>query len=223
LQTDQFGDYERRVLRRVMAERPDLILLAGDYLQCECAADQQRLSNQLRAFLKEIDFSAPLGVFAVRGNVEQPDWAEMFEGLPITIVEETQTLGTGEVTFTGLSCGDSFSTRADIPATDRFHIVLGHSPNYALQTEGGDLLLSGHTHGGQVRLPGIGPLMTGSRVPRSWAAGSTTLAGDRTLYVSRGVGHERWDAPRLRFLCRPELVMITIRPGHVSVENGELE
>ncbi|HEX6202615.1 MAG TPA: hypothetical protein VF100_06400, partial [Thermoanaerobaculia bacterium] len=75
------------------------------------------------------------------------------------------------------------------------------------------LLLAGHTHGGQVRLPGVGPLVTASRVPRSWAAGRTALADDRTLIVSRGIGMERGYAPQLRFLCRPELVVVDLEPG----------
>jgi predicted MPP superfamily phosphohydrolase len=75
-----------------------------------------------------------------------------------------------------------------------------------------DLLIAGHTHGGQVRLPFIGPLVTFSRVPRAWAAGLTRLSEDRTLIVSRGVGMERMDAPRLRFLCRPEIVVIDVQP-----------
>ena len=76
-----------------------------------------------------------------------------------------------------------------------------------------DLILAGHTHGGQVRLPLLGPLLTLSQVPRSWAAGRTELPGGGTLIVSRGVGMERHDAPRLRFLCRPELVVLDLIPA----------
>ena len=75
-----------------------------------------------------------------------------------------------------------------------------------------DLLLAGHTHGGQVRLPVIGPPLTLSRIPRAWAAGVTNLPIDRNLVVSRGIGMERGLAPRMRFLCRPELVVVTLEP-----------
>ncbi|MBI2900549.1 MAG: hypothetical protein HYY17_10205 [Planctomycetes bacterium] len=51
-----------------------------------------------------------------------------------------------------------------------------------------------------------------SAVPRAWAAGTTDLGGGRTLVVSRGIGHERADAPRLRFLCGPEIVIVAIGP-----------
>jgi predicted MPP superfamily phosphohydrolase len=50
-------------------------------------------------------------------------------------------------------------------------------------------------------------------VPRSWAAGVTRLVNGATLIVSRGVGMERGSAPRLRFLCRPELVIIEVLPS----------
>jgi uncharacterized protein len=90
--------------------------------------------------------------------------------------------------------------------------VLGHCPQFAMGNVEADLLLAGHTHGGQVRLPWIGPLTTGCAVPRSWAAGLTELPGGRKLIVSRGTGMERGCAPRIRFLCRPELVVIDLVP-----------
>lgn len=107
---------------------------------------------------------------------------------------------------------DSFTSSLSVAPADRFHIVLGHSPDFALGRVEADLLVAGHTHGGQVRLPGLGPLLTMSRVPRSWAAGVTSLQDGRTLVVSRGIGMERGAAPRLRFLCRPELVVIDVVP-----------
>lgn len=75
------------------------------------------------------------------------------------------------------------------------------------------MLVAGHTHGGQVRLPGIGPLITLSAVPRSRAAGVIHPASGATRVVSRGLGMERGPAPRLRFLCRPEIVVIDVVPA----------
>ena len=118
-----------------------------------------------------------------------------------------------DVDVTGLSVPDSFDTELNIQRTsDRFHIVLGHSPDFALGNIDADLLVAGHTHGGQVRLPFLGPLLTMSHVPRKWASGLTELAEGKTLIVSRGIGMERRDAPRVRFLCRPQLVFVRITP-----------
>ena len=135
--------------------------------------------------------------------------------MPAAPIISTQTLDLGPVALTGLSIGDAFATDPDIPETseETFHIVMGHSPNFSLGTQEGDLLIAGHTHGGQVQLPLIGPLMTLSRVPRRWASGVTPLGDGRTLVVSRGVGMERGAAPQLRFLCRPQIVVIEIVPG----------
>ena len=62
-------------------------------------------------------------------------------------------------------------------------------------------------------MPGYGPLITFSSVPKSWAAGLTELGSERWLLVSRGVGMERGHAPRLRFFCRPEIVLLEIVPA----------
>ena len=213
LQTDMFGSYEKKVLRRVLAEDPDLILLAGDYLHVGQPARRQ-LQTQYRRFLGEIGFSAPSGVFAVRGNTDPGGWTEMFDGLPVAVIEETQSCELDALRLTCLGSRDSFNSRLKLRSgsDDRFHVVLGHSPNFALGDVEADLLVAGHTHGGQVRLPLVGPLITLSDVPRSWAAGLTELPGGGTLYVSRGVGMERGSAPRIRFLCRPELVVIDVVP-----------
>ena len=72
-----------------------------------------------------------------------------------------------------------------------------------------DLYLAGHTHGGQIRLPLYGPMATGSRYGRRYAAG-LFQEKDTTLYVSRGLGFEGGGMPRARFLCRPEAVNIEL-------------
>jgi len=213
LQTDTFGPYERDVFRRVMQEKPDVILLGGDYLQADNAT-RAELRRQMGSFLREIRFSAPQGVFAVQGNVDPDDWPALFAGLPVTTIERTRSFDLGPVRLTCLSEADSFRRRLKVPSVGpgRFHVVLGHAPSYAMGKVQADLLLAGHTHGGQVRLPWIGPITTLSPVPRHWCSGCTELPGGARLYVSRGIGMERGRAPRLRFFCRPELVVIDLVP-----------
>lgn len=213
LQTDVFGPYEREVFTRVLAERPDLILLAGDYFQAS-DTQQERLRRETKAFLTAVRFSAPLGVFAIRGNCDRPPWREAFPSPPIHTDEASESFDLGELRLSCLSVHDSSQTTLQWPApsSEQFHLVLGHKPDFALGRIQADLLIAGHTHGGQVRLPGIGPLMTLSQVPRAWAAGLTALPGGGKLLVSRGVGLERGPAPRLRFLCRPQLLVIDLVP-----------
>ena len=105
-------------------------------------------------------------------------------------------------------------------------IMITHSPQVIRSAISffPDLVLSGHTHGGQVRIPGIGPIRTQNPLSRRIAMGLfppqvlkdlLTLESEvpTWLYVSRGLGlafvpHMRWLAPRL--LCRPEVTLITI-------------
>jgi uncharacterized protein len=93
-------------------------------------------------------------------------------------------------------------------------ILLGHNPNFVAslgQSAGpATLALAGHTHGGQVVLPFVGPLYTKTRLPRRYASGVHDLQGV-TLHVSAGVGMERGAAPQIRFLCPPEICILELR------------
>ncbi len=211
-QTDTIGDFERDVLATALAEKPDLILLAGDYIQV-APREWPRLVTEFRQLLAQSGLNAPLGIYAVKGNIDPDAWQELFEDSSVHVFAETSGMDVGGVHITGLSQPDSLNPRLQLAPAESFHIVVGHHPDYALSDIEADLMIAGHTHGGQVRLPIIGPLLTLTRVPRSWAAGVTERAPGRTLVVSRGTGLERGSAPRLRFLCRPELVVIQIEPA----------
>jgi predicted MPP superfamily phosphohydrolase len=213
IQTDEFTAYEQNVLRRAVAEKPDLVLLAGDYLQ-DNQEGRYRVGRQLNAFLRQLPLRAPLGVFAVRGNVDDNDWPRAFQGLDVHTIGPTETFDLGPLQLTCLSTDASFQRDPTLPATSesKYHVVLGHSPNFALGANRADLMLAGHTHGGQVRLPLLGPVTTLSDVPRRYAAGLTDRAAGGKLFVSRGIGLERGNAPRLRFLCRPQLVVFDLLP-----------
>jgi len=214
IQTDRPGAYEARVLAEAMDQSPDLILFAGDYIHLgRKSRGYEEEMAALRELLLAADVRAPLGVYAIAGNVDRPgQWMRIFDGLPATTIEATTSYDLGPVKLTGLAMMDAFGTSLTLPLEEQFHIVMGHSPNFALSPGTGDLLIAGHTHGGQVQLPLIGPLLTLTVVPRNWASGVTEIDAGTTLIVSRGIGMERADAPRLRFLCRPELVVVDLVP-----------
>ncbi len=212
IQTDSPGEYELQALKRAMAERPDLILLAGDYLQTMGPEEYEAAREHFRSLLRQAALSAPLGVFAIGGNVDGYNWPELFEGLGVHCFESTSSVDLGPIVLTGLTLEDSYNVHLRVEGRGPFHIVLGHSPNFSLARIEGDLLIAGHTHGGQCQLPGLGPLLTLSEVPRSWASGVTALSPGKTLVVPNGVGLERGHAPRLRFLCRPELAIVEVVP-----------
>lgn len=220
IQTDDVGEYERDVLRRAMAEKPDLIVFPGDYLQTRSVAGWQAQRDLLREAIVDAGLDAPLGMFAVAGNVDYRDWPQIFEGTRVVAIDETRSVdldvgGGRTVRITGLSERDSYDPAgADDRAApaDVLHLCVGHRPDFALGSPQADLLIAGHTHGGQVQAPIVGPLLTLSRVRCSWASGLNEIRPGQHLFVSRGIGMERGEAPRLRFLCRPELAIVDVVP-----------
>lgn len=216
LQTDAPGKRERMLFEHVMAEQPDLILFAGDYVHDFDDRRYLESALALNQSMRAARLSAPLGVFAVRGNVEHtlPEaWHAVFRDLPVHVVDRLERIELPGLVLSCLDLDDSSNAQLALPAETAFHIALGHCPDFALGDVRADLLLAGHTHGGQVRLPWLGPVFTLSQVPRAMAAGRSELAGGRTLYVSRGIGMERGCAPRLRFLCEPELAFLLALPA----------
>lgn len=218
LQTDRPGGFEQRVLEATKREAPDLVLFAGDLIQSYDDEEYRRAWETLRSILRGVDLRPPLGSFVVSGDSEwRPTWVYELHGTGVQLLgPPTDNVQLREdVDLTGLPLG---RTKAPLvlerPHEPRYHIVLGHRPDYALGDVDADLMLAGHTHGGQVQIPGFGPPLTLSRVPRAWAAGVVArLSRGRTLVISRGLGMERGVAPRLRFMCLPELVIIDLVPA----------
>ncbi len=221
LQTDQVTEYERDVFDRIEAEKPDVILIPGDLFH-GTSARFRTVREPLNALLRRLD--APGGVFLVRGDVDPPHHLDpLLEGTKIRFLEnETVTTEIGDRTFT--ICGLARHERtpaaraavAELEArggeTD-VRIVMAHHPD-AVDLLGPrsrvDLVVAGHTHGGQVVIPGFGPPITLSSLPRRIAAGGLHERNGNSVYVSRGVGHERGQAPRIRFLAPPELTVLTV-------------
>jgi len=96
--------------------------------------------------------------------------------------------------------------------SDALRVLLYHSPELmpVAPNLDVDLYLCGHTHGGQVRLPFYGALLTSSKLGKRFDMGHYRSQGTH-LYVSRGVGLEGLGAPRVRFLCPPEITLVSIQ------------
>jgi len=94
---------------------------------------------------------------------------------------------------------------------DRFGVAVMHSPDTAPEAAalGYRLIVAGHTHGGQVRLPWIGALVSNCSIPPRFASGLVRM-GTAVLHVSRGLGTSKY-AP-FRFWCRPEATILELRP-----------
>jgi len=196
----------------VLALNPDLIVVTGDYVLVSanhagpCAAELARLR-------------APLGVFTILGNHDH--WTDaavvsralMEAGLPL-LRNEGRLIEANGGAFWLAGVDDVWERHADLDAAmkgapqDVIKILLAHEPDYAdeVATDGRvSLQLSGHSHGGQVRLPFLGaPVLP--YLAHKYPYGLRRV-GTMWLYTNRGIGVI---APPIRFNCRPEATLITL-------------
>lgn len=232
-QTDTISDYEIRAFRKMNQLKPDLLIFGGDYLQVygRKTSQEQELHERFRNALQAEKFDPPLGAFAICGNNEagEKNFQLLFENTGFQAISKTKTIDLGPVVLSVLSLWDSTLAKyyngkrpkvflKTDEEKEKFHIMAGHVPSFALVETDADLLLAGHTHGGQVIIPFYGAILTGSptrgeaKYPRSWVSGMHTLPNGSRLIVTRGIGMERGWAPRIRFLCKPEISVIDIVP-----------
>lgn len=222
LHVERITRREKKLQELIKELQPDLILFSGDILNLSYNRDPIALEHA-RQLMKE--WQAPLGVYAVAGS-PAVDLAEIlpefYSKVPVRyLAEERIELNVDDqqkIHLIGLSC--THRPFIDAPRMEKllpedhqhFTILLYHTPDLgpnAAKTPV-DLQLSGHTHGGQVRLPLIGALFTASLYGRAFSSGRYQLNG-LTLYITRGIGMEGAGAPRVRFLCPPEITLWEIQ------------
>ena len=218
LQTDAITDYEIGVFDRLVAAEPDLVLYAGDYLQIggeDFARELPKLQAQVRRLRPR------LGSYAVDGDVDLRGAKEVFAGTDVQVLADASVALPGvPIDVHGMTRMRSRAPFVDAAGVrrlrgERYAILLGHAPDFMLAVvrdglAADALMVAGHTHGGQIQLPWFGPLLTLSSVPRWLAAGGVFRRGDSWLVCSRGIGMERGHAPRIRFLCRPQIILLEL-------------
>ena len=214
----KYGARERRVVARLAESKPSVIVLTGDLtLEGSDPASIRQFLTALR------DLKAAFGIWAVLGNHDHwyplafgKDEVRTFyndAGVSL-LVNEGGRLGRGLDTLSLIGVDDPFSGYANLGESLRgmqrtpFAVLLTHSPEIFMRADlvKFDLVLAGHTHGGQVRLPGIGApwLPAGSESFESgWFYGQYAR-----MYVTRGIGTS---VLPVRFFCRPEIALITLR------------
>ena len=213
-----FGPYMRgpdaqQIVDRVNSLRPDLIVFTGDFVT-ELAHDEAELITDTFRHLK-----AAQGVYAILGNHDHWTDAEVVDqavrAAGVTLLRNENRFiefrGTG---FWLAGVDDVWEEKHDLEAAllgigdDLPVILLAHEPDYAdvvERTGRVDLQLSGHSHGGQVRLPYYGALAL-PYLAHKYPFGLYQL-GSTTLYTNRGVGLL---APPVRFNCRPEITLFEL-------------
>jgi uncharacterized protein len=205
-----------QLVERVNRERPDLVLLAGDYQINGIPFGEWVDAESIAHVLGRLE--APLGVVAVLGN---HDWwndgqrtRRAFEREGIVVLEnEAHAVSRAGNRFFIVGLADQLTRRvrldpplAQVPAGAPF-VVLAHEPDiFRAVPERASLTLAGHTHGGQVRLPFVGRLVVPSRYGQAYAAGHIVEKG-RHLFVTTGVGTSVWP---VRFGVPPEIALLTL-------------
>jgi len=229
IQTSHVTDHERAAIRLLLEQQPDIILLAGDLFQ----GGYHEFEKELPA-LRELHapLQAPGGVFIVVGNTDSTgSIRRVIEGTQVRLlhneiarveIKDRCLLIAGlDETSVGPMEQETIRQLETTGEPGDIRIILAHRPDVALilaPDSPVDLIVSGHTHGGQIRLPFIGALAQSSRVPRRVAAGGLFELNGHFICVNRGVGWERGSAPRIRFFCPPTVSIVELSGSALSAE-----
>lgn len=224
LHSKWFGEEQKKLLKAIDAERPDLIFLTGDFVD-------SRRKDEAPAISLAASLSAKYPTYFVTGNHEVRRGLALLpklsqdvdilrnenrklerdgEAIALVGIDDPTTPTEDELLYSERETTDSFLAKANagIPP-ETFRILLAHRPEYvdAYSRSGIDLVFSGHAHGGQIRLPGMDGLFSpGQGFMPKYTAGRYTV--DRTeLVVSRGLGNSLFP---LRVFNQPELVVVTL-------------
>ena len=197
-----------RAVRMTLDEKPDLIVLGGDYVTW---GDRRYVELAAEALAP---LTAPFGVVGILGNHDDDrDMPAALAARGVTMLRDART----QLRVRGAPLdlvGIRYWTRkvADISrllrGTSTNTILLAHTPLRLFEAAELDvpLILSGHTHGGQIVLPGLGAVAA-RRFPIVQGAGRRL---NTSIFVSRGIGTVY--VP-IRFNCPPEVAILTLQPA----------
>jgi predicted MPP superfamily phosphohydrolase len=205
----------RRVIERANQLKPDLIVCTGDYVHEKNSTKQ---IDQVWPVLSQL--SAPSGVFSVLGNHDH--WADTarsdywLERTEQGLRHKLARIEREGQYFWMAGAGDLWEDHRSldgllnkVPTAD-CRIVLAHNPDTADTdyTFRVDLMLSGHTHGGQVNIPFIGtPVLP--VLNKDYSSGLKQSPRGCTVFISKGIG---WAIYPVRFNCFPEIAVLELIP-----------
>jgi predicted MPP superfamily phosphohydrolase len=218
LQTTGVGDHERHAVQSLLDARADVIVLPGDLFQADDATLRHE-APELRDLLSRL--RAPGGVYFVQGDVDRH--ARLASLLPPNVTRLQDEVVTIELEDRRIRLGGTDLDHSS-PAADAVRqalqsdpaaltVLVSHRPDTVLglpADAGVDLVVAGHTHGGQFALPVFGAPLTLSAVPRHVGSGGLHEVHGNPIYVSAGVGMERGQAPQFRFGVRPSVGLLVL-------------
>jgi uncharacterized protein len=206
------------VVERTNAARPDLVLLAGDLVIQGVAGGRFVPPEDFAPVLGKL--SAPLGVYAVLGNhdwwLDAPRVRRALERAGIPVLEDRAVrIAEGGAPFWLAGISDFWEGPHDVAGTlaqvrdDAPILAFTHNPDIFPKIPARvSLTLAGHTHGGQVYLPGIGRPIVPSQYGERYAIGHI-VEGGRNLFVTPGVGTS---IIPVRFMVPPEVSIVKLSP-----------
>jgi uncharacterized protein len=205
-------DFVQEAVRLAQSLKPDIVTLTGDYV-----LESQDSIFELAPALAQLN--PKYGIFATLGNHDHWTNAQVVregltrEGIKV-LHNEALTLNINGAGLTLAGVDDVWSGQPDLRAAlsqvppDSPTVLLAHEPDFAdVSAQEGRvaLQLSGHSHGGQVRLPGVGALIL-PYLGQKYDIGLRQV-GQMWVYTSRGVG---LIGPPIRLNCPPEITEITL-------------
>jgi uncharacterized protein len=203
---------EKKTVEIINRLKPDIIVFTGD------SANNSRGLRRFKETLGKLE--APLGKFAVRGNIDALFWpgADIFGGTGFVELDGNSieiNKNEEKIWITGISWekeGKPGGVLKKVPE-DCFSVFLCHLPDLAEDLNGMhvDLYLAGHTHGGQIALPFYGAIITLSKFGKKYESGEYKV-GSAILYVNRGLGLAGGINPKMRFFARPEITVFDLKP-----------
>lgn len=213
LHCDLIPGPETRLPELILQIKPDLIVFTGD------AINTHKALGRFRNILGELAKIAP--VYVVKGNHDTRCYPDVGlfskSGKNVQELESTtQNLKINGVdaTISGvpIDSENNIEHLTSVLPSESFNIFLFHYPSIAdyLSKVPVDLFMCGHTHGGQVRLPFYGAIITRSLTGKKYECGHYKVK-EMDMYVNRGIGMVGGNAPKIRFMCKPEISVINIQ------------
>ena len=215
----RFGKNNKRLFQQLTQLKPDIIFLTGDLIDRNTKSLKhiEKLIQQLSQYHRSI--------FFVNGNheCENPKKSQLHEVLHhygVTILQNDHAVWEEQdVNVNIVGVDDAATNQDDLPQAlegldaSHYTILLSHAPNIVWEVEKAhlapvDLILSGHTHGGQIRMPLIGALLIPEqRFPAKYDQGVFQLDKDTVLYIDSGLGTTRLP---IRFFNQSQFTYIEI-------------
>lgn len=240
LHNNEFGEKNRKLVEEIDRIRPDAVLIGGDMMVTRGDADLRVTLELVRELAARYPVYYANGNHEERMRRERTVYGDLYDRFTrqlagagaVYLSDQSADFGE-DIRITGCNMEEQYYRhRFTIPALPekelerhagkadpaRFQILMLHSPLFfkSCRRWGADLTLSGHFHGGTIRLPFLGGVMTPQyQFFLPWCAGRFDNEG-KTMLVSRGLGTH---SINIRLNDRPQLIRITLKPEGVAMKN----